>query len=124
MPYDLLEMIPQIANKPGFQMVVRVVFRRRPFLVAMCSGLLLSQGCAMLQRSSDTSAPTETTVQPAPAKPETAKPPIEKTPPAQAKRGKLRGTGRNTKENGRPVERFLIKGCLRPRIEPCPSAAK
>jgi rare lipoprotein A len=85
MPYDLLEMIPQIANKPGFQMVVRVVFRRRPlravfrrrpFLVAMCSGLLLSQGCAMLQRSSDTSAP---------AKPETAKPPIEKTPPTQAK---------------------------------------
>jgi rare lipoprotein A len=85
MPYDLLEMIPQIANKPGFQMVVRAVFRRRPFLVAMCSGLLLSQGCAMLQRSSDTSAPTETTVQPAPAEPETAKPPIKKTPPAQAK---------------------------------------
>jgi peptidoglycan lytic transglycosylase len=85
MPYDLLEMIPQITNKPGFQMVVRAVFGRRPFLLAMCSGLLLSQGCAVLQRSSDTSAPAETTVQPAPAKPESAKPPIKKTPPAQAK---------------------------------------
>ena len=53
--------------------VLRLVFRSRPFLLAMSLGLLLSQGCAMLQRP------------PVPTPPESAKPPIEKTPPAQAK---------------------------------------
>jgi rare lipoprotein A len=94
MQYDLLEMIQQIANKPGLQIVfpfsplkfvVRPVFERRPFLLVMCLGLLLSQGCAMLQRSSDTSPPAETTVQPTPAEPETAKPPVKKTPAVQTK---------------------------------------
>jgi rare lipoprotein A len=63
----------------------------RSFLIAMCLGLLLSQGCATLERpSSDTPAPTETTAQPAPTPPETAKPPIEKTP---AVKGQLPQTG-------------------------------
>jgi peptidoglycan lytic transglycosylase len=69
----------------SLKFVVRAVFERRPFLLAMCLGLLLSQGCAMLQRPSDTSPPAETTVQPVPAEPETAKPPIKKTPSVQAK---------------------------------------
>jgi peptidoglycan lytic transglycosylase len=60
----------------GWLTVRRAVFGRRPFLLVMCLGLLLSQGCAMLQRSSDTSPPAE---------PETAKPPIKKTPPVQEK---------------------------------------
>jgi rare lipoprotein A len=94
MKYDLLEMIQQIANKRGLQMlflflplkfVVRGVFGRRPFLLAMCLGLLLSQGCAILQRPSATPAPAETTDQTVPAQPETAKPPIKKTPAVEAK---------------------------------------
>jgi rare lipoprotein A (peptidoglycan hydrolase) len=68
---------------------------RRFFLPAMCSGLLLSQGCATLQRPSDASAPTEsvessTTAQPAPTPPEIGKPPIKKPPAVQ---GKLPQTG-------------------------------
>jgi rare lipoprotein A len=42
----------------------------------LCLGLLLFQGCAMLQRPSDKSLPAETTVQP---------PSSKKTPPVQAK---------------------------------------
>jgi rare lipoprotein A len=68
---------------------------RRFFLPALCSGLLLSQGCATLQRPSDASAPTEsvessTTAQPAPIPPEIGKPPIKKPPTVQ---GKLPQTG-------------------------------
>jgi rare lipoprotein A len=93
MPYDLLEIIQQIANKPEFPMVfpflplkfiARAFFERRPFLVTMYLGLLFSQGCAMLQRPSDTYTPAETIIQPAPAQPETTKPPIKKIPPGQA----------------------------------------
>jgi peptidoglycan lytic transglycosylase len=93
MQYDLLEMIHQIANKPELEMgfpfsplkfVPLAVFGRRPFLLTMYLGLLLSQGCAMLQRPSDTSPPAETTIQPVPAEPKTAKQPIEKTPAGQA----------------------------------------
>jgi len=58
--------------------IVRVVSGRRSFPLAMCLGLLLSQGCAMLQRP------------PVPTLPETAKPPIEKTPAMQ---GELPQTG-------------------------------
>ena len=46
---------------------------RRSFLLAMCLGLLFSQGCTMLQRT------------PVPTQPETAKPTIKKSPPMQAK---------------------------------------
>ena len=38
---------------------------KRRCLLAMCLGLLLSYGCAMLQRPSDIAAPTETPAQPA-----------------------------------------------------------
>jgi rare lipoprotein A len=38
---------------------------RRPCLFAICLGLLLLQGCALLQRPPDTAAPTETPAQPA-----------------------------------------------------------
>jgi rare lipoprotein A len=72
------------------KLVARVVPGRRSFLVAMCSGLLLFQGCAMLQPPSDTAGPTETTPQPVPTPPETAKPPIKKPP---AVPGKLPQTG-------------------------------
>jgi rare lipoprotein A len=94
MQYDLVEMIHQPANKPELQMVFPfsplkfvslAVFARRPFLLPMYLGLLLSQGCAMLQRPSDTSPPAETTIKPVPAEPQTAKPPIKKTPDGQAK---------------------------------------
>lgn len=54
-------------------------------LLAMYLGLLLSQGCALLQRPSDTSPPAATIIQPVPVEPETAKPPIKKTPAEQAK---------------------------------------
>jgi rare lipoprotein A len=82
MQYELLKMIQRIANKSGLQMVfpflplkfvARAVFGRRLFLLAMCLGLLLSQGCAMLQRPSTTPAPAET------------EPPIKKTPAVQTK---------------------------------------
>src|SRR5262245_49283655 len=46
---------------------------RRAFLLAFCLGLLLFQGCAMLQRT------------PVPTQPGTAKPTIKKSPPVQAK---------------------------------------
>ena len=46
---------------------------RRSFLLAMCLGLLFSQGCTMLQRT------------PVPTQPGTAKPTIKKSPPMQAK---------------------------------------
>ena len=78
---------------------VRFCSGRRPCLVAMCSGLLLFQGCALLQRPSDIAMPTETPaqpaapktsvgVQPAPSKP--VQPPV-KTSPATA--SKLPQTG-------------------------------
>ena len=69
--------------------------KRLGYLFSMFLGLLLSQGCAMLQRPSDLAAPTETTRPPAapetsvgvrpPVRPEPAKPLIKKSPPAQAK---------------------------------------
>jgi rare lipoprotein A len=40
-------------------------FRRLPCLFAMCIGLLLFQGCALLQRPPDLAAPSETPAQPA-----------------------------------------------------------
>jgi rare lipoprotein A len=94
MQYELLEMIHQIADKPELEMVFPfsplkfvplAFFGRRPFLLTMYFGLLLSQGCTMLQRPSDTSSPAETTIQPVPAEPQTAKPPIKKTPSVEAK---------------------------------------
>lgn len=60
--------------------VVRGLSDGRPCLLAFCLGLLLSQGCAVLQRPPDIAAPVETPAQPAPAQP-TAK----KTPAVPAK---------------------------------------
>jgi rare lipoprotein A len=45
--------------------VVCCFSERLPCLLAMCLGLLLSYGCAMVQRPSDIAAPTETPAQPA-----------------------------------------------------------
>jgi len=42
---------------------------KRPCLLAMCLALLLSQGCAVLQRPPDIVAPVETPAQPTPAQP-------------------------------------------------------
>ena len=53
--------------------VLRGFSDRRSSLLAMCLGLLFSQGCAMLQRT------------PVPTQPETTKPTIKKSPPVQAK---------------------------------------
>src|ERR1043166_5425598 len=52
-----------IENLSGF-IVVRGFSDRCPCLVAMSLGLLLFQGCALLQRPSDIAAPTETPAQP------------------------------------------------------------
>jgi rare lipoprotein A len=58
----------------------------------MCLGLLLSQGCAMLQRPSDIAAPTDTTAQPAapktspaPSSLVPAQPTAKKSPAVHAK---------------------------------------
>jgi rare lipoprotein A len=84
--------------------VVRAVFGRRPFLLAMCLGLLLSQGCAMLQPRPDTPAPAETTPQPVPPQPETAKPPIQKTPAVQAKLSQIgEASWYGAQHQGRPT---------------------
>ena len=56
-----------MANGSSFSLlrfVVRVFSDRRPSLLAMCLGLQLFQGCALLQRPSDNAAPTETPAQP------------------------------------------------------------
>jgi rare lipoprotein A (peptidoglycan hydrolase) len=45
--------------------VVRIFSDTLPCLLAMCLGLLLFQGCALLQRPSDIAAPTGTPAQPA-----------------------------------------------------------
>lgn len=49
-------------------------------LLAMCLGLLLSQGCALLQRPPDIAAPVESPTQPAPAQPT-----VKKSPAVPAK---------------------------------------
>ena len=69
---------------------------RRPCLLPMCLGLLLFQGCALLQRPSDIAAPTETTaepaapmtsvgVQPAPSQLVLVQPTVKKSPAVPAK---------------------------------------
>ena len=76
--------------------VVRGFFDRRPCLLAMCLGLLLFQGCALLQRPSDIATPAETPaepaapmtsvgVQPAPSQPVPAKPTTKTSPTVQTK---------------------------------------
>jgi rare lipoprotein A (peptidoglycan hydrolase) len=55
--------------------VARGFSEKPPCLLAMCLGLLLSQGCAMLQRPPDIGAPVETPAQPAPAQPTAKKSP-------------------------------------------------
>jgi rare lipoprotein A len=73
---------------------VRVFSDRRPWLLAMCSGLLLFHSCALLQRPSDIAAPTETPVQPAAPKPSVGgqpapskpvQPPVRTSPATPAK---------------------------------------
>ncbi len=80
MPYEV-----QMAN--GFSLsLLRFVAsgfsEKRSCLLASCLGLLLSQGCALLQRPPDIAAPVETPGRPAPAQPTAKKPPAvpEKLP--------------------------------------------
>jgi len=57
-----------MANGLSFSLlgfVVRGFSDRRPCRLAMCLGLLLFQGCALLQRPSDIAAPAETPAEPA-----------------------------------------------------------
>ena len=57
-----------MANGLSFSLlkfVVRGLFDRRPCLLTMCLGLVLFQGCALLQSPSDIPTPTETPAQPA-----------------------------------------------------------
>jgi rare lipoprotein A len=78
----------QMANGLSFwllRFVVRGFSDRRPCLLAMCLGLLLFQGCALLQRPSGTAAPTEPTAQPEPSKPAPTPPTATKAPTAPAK---------------------------------------
>ena len=58
--------------------VARGFFEKPLCLLALCLGLLLSQGCAMLQRLPDTAAPAETPAQP-------ARPTAKKSPAVPAK---------------------------------------
>ena len=67
-----------MANGLSFSLIrfaVRGFSDRRPCLLAMCLGLLLSYGCAMLQRPSDIAAPS----QPPPTKPTTKTSPAVQT---------------------------------------------
>jgi len=57
---------------------------RRWYLSAMGVALMLFQGCAMLQRTSDIAAPTETPAQPVPSQPVPAPPTAKKSPAAPA----------------------------------------
>jgi len=50
---------------PLLGFVVRGISDRHPCLLAICLGLLLFQGCALLQRPSDIAVPAETTAEPA-----------------------------------------------------------
>jgi rare lipoprotein A (peptidoglycan hydrolase) len=83
MPYEV-----QMAN--GFSLsllrfVARAFFAKPRCLLAMCLGLLLSQGCAMLQRPPDIAAPTETPAQPAPSQLVPVQPSAKKSPAVPAK---------------------------------------
>ena len=82
MPYEV-----QIAN--GFSLsllrfVARGFSEKFPCLLAMCLGLLLSQGCAILQRPPDIAPPVETPVQPAPSQLVPTRPTAKKSPAAPA----------------------------------------
>ncbi len=57
---------------------------KRASLLMMCLALLLFQGCATLQRSSEIAAPTETTAQPTPSQPLPAQPMAKKNSPVEA----------------------------------------
>ena len=83
-----------MANGLSFSLlkfVVRGLSDRRPCLLTMCLGLLLFQGCALLQRPSDIAAPTETPAQPAAPKtsvgvqPAPVPPTAKKSPAVPAK---------------------------------------
>jgi len=88
-----------MANGLSFSLlrfVVRGFFDSRARLLAMCLGLLLFQGCALLQRPSDSATPTETPshpatpktsvgVQPAPSQLVPVQPTVKKSPAAPAK---------------------------------------
>lgn len=85
----------QLANVFSFSLLKFVVYgfsARRPCLLVICLGLLLSQGCAMLQRPSDIAAPTDTTAppaapkaSPAPSSLVPAQPTAKKSPAVPAK---------------------------------------
>jgi rare lipoprotein A len=57
---------------------------KRASLLMMCLALLLFQGCATLQRSSEIAAPTETTAQPTPSQPVPSQPMAKKNSPVEA----------------------------------------
>jgi rare lipoprotein A (peptidoglycan hydrolase) len=65
--------------------VVRGFSDRHPCRLALCLGLLLFQGCALLQRPSDIATPTETPAQPAPSQLVPVQPSAKKTPAVPAK---------------------------------------
>jgi rare lipoprotein A len=85
----------QMANVFSFSLFKFVVWgfsARRVWLLAMCLGPLLSQGCAMLQRPPDIAAPAKTTAppaapkaSPAPSSVVPAQPTAKKVPAVQAK---------------------------------------
>ena len=78
----------QLANVCSFSLLKFVVcgfFARRPCPLAMCLGLLLSQGCSTLQRPSDIAAPSETTAPPAALKTSPAPSPLVPAQPTAKK---------------------------------------
>ena len=56
----------------------------RPWLLAICLGLVLFQGCALLQRPPEIAAPAETPAQPAPSQLVPVKPALKKSPAVSA----------------------------------------
>jgi rare lipoprotein A (peptidoglycan hydrolase) len=83
MPYEV-----QIANGFSLSFVRFVVLgfsEKRRCLLAMCLGLLLSQGCAMLQRPPDMAAPVETPAQPAPSQSAPVQPTAKNSPAVPTK---------------------------------------
>lgn len=76
----------QMANVFSYSLLRFVVrgFSERHPLLAICLGLLLSQGCAMLKSPSETAVPIETTTQPAPSPPAPPEP-DKKSAPVEAK---------------------------------------
>ena len=128
----------QMANGLSFSLlgfVIRGISDRRPCLLTMCLGLVLFQGCALLQssvgyshadRNSGTTCRSQD-LKRCPTCARSSRRRLKKVPLGQRncrKPGKLRGMERNIKGSRRPVEQFMIKRGLQPHIQAYHSVAR